>query len=172
MADTAALPFDDGSFDAVTSLYALEHFTRPQESLREIVRVTRPGGVISIYSMNYDRPFGTVSSIRFGLRGKPRLHPANVGVYVANRSIHTLRQLAKHVHYAADPKFMSFEMVERPLVLEGDYQVDYDAVHVVSGMSVIRALEREGCQIISSNVPRSLLAKRPVGLEIFAKLAT
>jgi ubiquinone/menaquinone biosynthesis C-methylase UbiE len=171
VADTAALPFAAASFDAVISLYALEHFTRPYESLREIVRVTRPGGTIAIYSMNYDRPFGTVSSIRFGLRDKPRLHPANVAVYVAHRSIHSLHQVAKHVRYAVDSGYLSFEMVERPLVLEGGYQVDYDAVHVVSGMSVIRVLEMEGCRIVSSNVPRGLFAKRPVGLEVFAERA-
>jgi ubiquinone/menaquinone biosynthesis C-methylase UbiE len=168
VADTAALPFDDGSFDAAISLYALEHFTRPSASLHEMVRVTRPGGVLAIYSMNYDRPLGTVSSVRLGLRDKPRLHPANLVVYATNRSIHAARQLAKHLRYACDPRYVSFEMVERPLVLEGAYDVDFDAVHVVSGMSVIRTLEQAGCSIVASNVPRRLLARRPVGLEVFA----
>jgi ubiquinone/menaquinone biosynthesis C-methylase UbiE len=169
VADTAALPFETATFDAVVSLYALEHFTRPHDSLREMVRVARPGGVIGIFSMNYDRPLGTVSSVRLGLRGKPRLHPANVAVYGARRAAHALRQLSKHIRYATDRRFTSFEMVERPLVLEGDYQVDFDAVHVVSGRSILRVLEREGCQILTSNIPTRLVAKRPVGLEVFAR---
>lgn len=166
--DTAALPFDDASFDAVVSLYALEHFTRPVDSLREFVRVVRRGGVVCIFSMNYDRPLGTVSSKRLGLKGKPKLHPANLAVYAARRGAHTARQLGKHIRYASNPRYTSFEMVERPLVLEGEYQVDYDAVHVVSGTSVRRILEREGCRIVATNIPDRLLAKRPVGLEIFA----
>lgn len=168
VADTAALPFDDGSFDAVISLYALEHFTEPRRSLEEIVRATRPGGAIAIYSMNYDRPLGTVSSMRLGLRGASRLSPANIAVYAFNRSVHTLRQLAKHLRYAIDRHYAAFEMVESPLVLEGVYDVDYDAVHVVSGKAVVRALEQKDCEVVASNIPRRLLAKQPVGLEVFA----
>ena len=167
--DTAALPFESATFDAVISLYALEHFTRPEESLREMVRVARPGGVIAIFSMNYDRPLGTVSSVRLGLKGKPPLHPANLAVYGARRAAHALRQLRKHIRYATDRRFTSFEMVEHPLVLEGDYQVDFDAVHVVSGRSIVRILEQEGCQIVRSNIPTRLVAKRPVGLQILAR---
>jgi ubiquinone/menaquinone biosynthesis C-methylase UbiE len=168
VADTAALPFDDGSFDAVISLYALEHFTEPQRSLGEIVRATRLGGAIAIYSMNYDRPLGTVSSVRLGLRGASRLSPANMAVYAINRSVHTLRQVAKHLRYAIDRHYVAFEMVESPLVLEGVYDVDYDAVHVVSGKAVVRTLEQQGCKVVASNIPRRLLAKQPVGLEVFA----
>lgn len=169
VADTASLPFAAGTFDAVISLYALEHFTRPRESLQEMVRVVRPGGVVAIYSMNYDRPLGTVSSVRLGLRNKPRLHPANLVVYAANRTLHALRQIVKSVRYAVEPSFVSFEMVDSPLVLEGAYEVDFDAVHVVSGISVARALEQAGCRIVDSNVPNRLFAKRAVGLEIFAE---
>ena len=168
VADTAALPFDDGSFDAVISLYALEHFTEPERSLEEIVRTTRPGGAIAIYSMNYDRPLGTVSSMRLGLRGASRLSPVNIAVYAFNRSVHALRQVAKHLRYSIDRHYVAFEMVESPLVLEGVYDVDYDAVHVVSGKAVVRTLEHTGCEIVASNVPRRLLAKQPVGLEVLA----
>jgi ubiquinone/menaquinone biosynthesis C-methylase UbiE len=169
VADTATLPFENASFDAAISLYALEHFTRPEASLQEMARVVRPGGLVAIFSMNYDRPLGTVSSIRFGLRDKPRRHPANVAAYIARRSGHIAKQSLKHVRYAVDKGYTSFQLVERPLVLDEPYQVDFDAVHVVSGESVLRVLEQNGCTIVSSNVPRRLFAKRPVGLEVFAQ---
>ena len=38
------LPFASGGFDAVTSFGLLEHFKDPATAIREMVRVTRPGG--------------------------------------------------------------------------------------------------------------------------------
>lgn len=40
------LPFPDNTFDVVTCLEALEFMVRPRAAIREIVRVTRPGGLI------------------------------------------------------------------------------------------------------------------------------
>jgi len=44
--DASSLPFDDGMFDAVTCLEALEFMPRPMETLAEMVRVLAPGGVL------------------------------------------------------------------------------------------------------------------------------
>src|SRR5689334_9536902 len=44
--DALALPFADGSFDAVLSVCAIEHFDGGGESLDEMARVLRPGGEI------------------------------------------------------------------------------------------------------------------------------
>lgn len=43
-ADGTALPFQDGSFDAVTIAYGLRNFTDVDAGLREFRRVLRPGG--------------------------------------------------------------------------------------------------------------------------------
>ncbi len=45
-ADAAALPFADGSFDVVTSAFVLRNVADREGSLREMVRVTAPGGTI------------------------------------------------------------------------------------------------------------------------------
>ncbi|NDJ87082.1 MAG: class I SAM-dependent methyltransferase [Chloroflexi bacterium] len=45
-APAEALPFTDGSFDAVTCLEALEFMSSPRRVLTEIVRVARPGAMI------------------------------------------------------------------------------------------------------------------------------
>lgn len=44
VADAAALPFDDNSFDLVTSISAMEFYEKPRESLQEMYRVLKPGG--------------------------------------------------------------------------------------------------------------------------------
>lgn len=43
--DPYRLPFDDGSFDLVTSAAVLEHAQNTRECYREIHRVLRPGGI-------------------------------------------------------------------------------------------------------------------------------
>ena len=53
VADAAALPFPHVSFDVVISLETLEHVPNHRRALRELVRVTRPGGRILISTPNH-----------------------------------------------------------------------------------------------------------------------
>jgi SAM-dependent methyltransferase len=46
--DAQRLPFEDDYVDVVTCLEALEFFPQPDEALREMVRVLRPGGLLMI----------------------------------------------------------------------------------------------------------------------------
>ena len=50
-ADATALPFDDGSFDAVVSWIMLHHTVAWDEALAEAVRVLRPGGLLLGYDL-------------------------------------------------------------------------------------------------------------------------
>ncbi len=47
-ADASALPFRTGSFDGLTCGYALRNFTDLEVTLREMARVVRPGGRLSL----------------------------------------------------------------------------------------------------------------------------
>ncbi len=55
LADAAALPFRAGRFDCALAVTVLLHVARPHAMLRELVRVTRPGGVVGLQ----DQDFGT-----------------------------------------------------------------------------------------------------------------
>ncbi|QEH32616.1 Phthiotriol/phenolphthiotriol dimycocerosates methyltransferase [Aquisphaera giovannonii] len=46
--EAESLPFPDGAFDAVLSIGAFNYFNDPEGSLREMVRVSRPGATIVI----------------------------------------------------------------------------------------------------------------------------
>jgi ubiquinone/menaquinone biosynthesis C-methylase UbiE len=50
VADLARLPFPDASFDAVTCEQVLEHVQDPPMVVRELLRVTRPGGLVHLAS--------------------------------------------------------------------------------------------------------------------------
>jgi ubiquinone/menaquinone biosynthesis C-methylase UbiE len=54
-ADAGRLPFRDGAFDAVTSVETFEHiFERDRvEAVREIFRILRPGGLLSMSTPNF-----------------------------------------------------------------------------------------------------------------------
>jgi ubiquinone/menaquinone biosynthesis C-methylase UbiE len=53
--EAAALPLRTGRFDCALAVTVLLHVARPQAMLRELVRVTRPGGVVGLQ----DQDFGT-----------------------------------------------------------------------------------------------------------------
>ena len=48
VADTAALPHEDNTFDVVVSRFALNQVADPLASFRELVRVTKPGGFVAV----------------------------------------------------------------------------------------------------------------------------
>ncbi|WP_067136713.1 demethylmenaquinone methyltransferase [Microtetraspora malaysiensis] len=62
--DGLRLPFADGAFDAVTISFGLRNMADTHEALRELLRVTRPGGrlVICEFSRPQIKPFELVYS--------------------------------------------------------------------------------------------------------------
>jgi SAM-dependent methyltransferase len=46
LASATAMPFKDSEFDAIWTVWVLEHIPNPESALREMRRVVKPGGVI------------------------------------------------------------------------------------------------------------------------------
>lgn len=61
-ADAMDLPFDDDSFDVTTVSYGLRNVQDPDKALREMFRVTKPGGrlVVAEFSQPVWPPFRSV----------------------------------------------------------------------------------------------------------------
>jgi demethylmenaquinone methyltransferase/2-methoxy-6-polyprenyl-1,4-benzoquinol methylase len=53
-ADSAALPFADGSFDAVTVAFGVRNYENLEQGLREMIRVLRPGG--RLFVLEFSKP--------------------------------------------------------------------------------------------------------------------
>ncbi|QQR49710.1 class I SAM-dependent methyltransferase [bacterium] len=72
VADAEKLNFDNNSFDLVYSWGVIHHSPDPVQCLREIVRVTKPGGAIKIMVYNRRSLFAWYQYLQFGLLlGKP-----------------------------------------------------------------------------------------------------
>jgi ubiquinone/menaquinone biosynthesis C-methylase UbiE len=54
VADAAALPFDDASFDGCRVDRVLQHVADPAPAVREMARVLRPGGVLVAYDNDWE----------------------------------------------------------------------------------------------------------------------
>ncbi|MFO0955899.1 MAG: methyltransferase domain-containing protein [Isosphaeraceae bacterium] len=54
VADAAALPFDDASFDACRIDRVLQHIADPAPAVREMARVLRPGGLLVAYDNDWE----------------------------------------------------------------------------------------------------------------------
>ena len=53
VADAMALPWADDSFDVVHAHQVLQHVPEPVRALREMARVTRPGGTVAVRDTDY-----------------------------------------------------------------------------------------------------------------------
>ncbi len=59
------LPWNDGSFDAITLVAVLHHFFRPKDALREIHRVLRPGGRVIVFDPCFPPPLRQILNVVF-----------------------------------------------------------------------------------------------------------
>jgi ubiquinone/menaquinone biosynthesis C-methylase UbiE len=62
-ADAEALPFGDGTFDAVTSAFGLMFAPRPELAIAEAFRVTAPGGVVGLTAWTPDGFTGQITAL-------------------------------------------------------------------------------------------------------------
>jgi demethylmenaquinone methyltransferase/2-methoxy-6-polyprenyl-1,4-benzoquinol methylase len=63
--DSAALPFADGAFDAVTCAYGVRNFEHLEAGLREMCRVMRPGGKLAVLEFSHPSKFPVKQLFKF-----------------------------------------------------------------------------------------------------------
>jgi len=103
------LPFDDDRFDAVVSIEVVEHVEDQFAFLRELARITRPGGQVVVTTPNV---LNTISRLRTLTRGFPLLFNPLPLSYSDPRFA-----LSGHIH-PISPYFLAFAALraglERP----------------------------------------------------------
>lgn len=73
-ADAYALPFSTASFDVVTCLDFLEHVSKPEQVIKEISRVLRPGGLLVYHTFNRN-PLSyliAIKGVEWFIKGTPK----------------------------------------------------------------------------------------------------
>jgi SAM-dependent methyltransferase len=131
--------------DLCFSLYVLEHLVWPHLLLREMVRLTRPGGLMAILCPAF-RPRGRIPSLRYGKVVAPLKEKLRRGLWVdAARHLY-LRTV--HYPWAIRRQYprerFPFLINPEPSCLEGAYYADNDAVYLVDREEVSDELARQG----------------------------
>ena len=71
VADIAALPFPDATFDLIVCEWVLEHVAAPERALRELARVLRPRGAFVAYDAELSAPVGAAHAPHVAHRPPP-----------------------------------------------------------------------------------------------------
>lgn len=84
--DAKALPYPAGSFDVVFSNSIVHHIPQPQAAMAEMVRVSRPGGVLFVRDLLRPQDAETVESL--------------VSTYAGNENAHQQQMFRESLHAA------------------------------------------------------------------------
>lgn len=90
-ADAMNLPFPDGSFDIAASALVINFIPDPLRALREMLRVTAPGGMVAGYVWDFERNLSPSGPLRRAMRGSGAEVPAIPGT--AHSGLQALRSL-------------------------------------------------------------------------------
>ena len=130
--DGRQLPYPDNYFAAVGALNVLEHVEAPEDFIREVVRVTEPGGRIVVSSPNFYRVLGFRD-----------YHPRMRGLAVKWQNWKRLRE--KLLQMKLDPASVRFDRMA-PIVKE-PFTPDDDAIVATNPLEMKFFLERNECEV-------------------------
>ena len=106
-----ALPFADGSFDAVFSHALLEHLSQPVEALKEFLRVLRPGGVTAVCAPDWGGFLCSppTEEIYAALRAHNEIQNGNGGDTLVGRKLLGLMLEAAYVETKAQARYQNYD---------------------------------------------------------------
>jgi SAM-dependent methyltransferase len=130
LGDAAALPFPDATFDAVHVERVLMHLPDPDRAIREMRRVTRPGG--------------RVVAVEPDTAGVRVDHPSDADAYamIAGRDFAQIRNAA--IGLELNRRFARAGLIDRTIVPLTSFETTYDEVMAEGDRIAARALVAEG----------------------------
>lgn len=131
-----SIPFDDDHFDVVGSFNVLEHVENPEGFIKEMVRVTKPGGNIVLSSPNFLRVLGFMD-----------YHPHMRSLGAKLRNARTL--VRKFLKISSSKQSISFDRMS-PIVKD-NFEPDDDAIIATNLLEMSHHLKINGCKILSAH---------------------
>jgi SAM-dependent methyltransferase len=128
LGDAHWLPFDDGTFDVARTERTLQHLGDPAQAVRELARVTRPGGVV----MATEPDWGTLA-----LAGEPR------GLVRALLSAVEARIRNAWIGRQLPALFCDADIAETSVTVEPVVVGEFDVVRAVLDLQALIAEVRE-----------------------------
>ena len=128
------LPFSDNHFDSIGALNVLEHVDEPEAFIKEIVRVTKPGGKIVISSPNFYR-----------VAGFRDYHPRMRGL--SNKWRNFKRLSEKRAQMKSAPSQVKFDRMT-PIVKQS-FTPDDDAIIATNPLEIAFFLTQNNCRIVN-----------------------
>ena len=132
--DGRRLPYPDRHFASVGALNVLEHVDEPEAFIRELARVTRPGGRVVLSSPNF-----------FRVLGFRDYHPRMRGI--ANKWGNWRRLREKRRQLRTAPGSARFDRMT-PIVKE-PFTPDDDAIIATNALEMEFFLTQAGCEVQS-----------------------
>lgn len=127
------IPFDSGYFDTVGSFNVLEHVDKPEEFIKELIRVVMPGGHVVVSTPNFLRVFGFRD-----------YHPHMRGL--ANKWRNWKRLREKRAQMQHSPEAVHYDVM--PPIVRQPFCPDDDAINATNSIENAYFLEREGCEVL------------------------
>jgi SAM-dependent methyltransferase len=94
--NTLPLPFENGQFDLITNTNVIEHLFNPDEFIKEIFRILKPGGSLLI-STNNISCWTNILSLVFG-RQPNAMHASDYGEFGRFLQKDSIRKLPEAMH--------------------------------------------------------------------------
>ena len=119
-ADLFRLPFPEASFDHVFVCFVLEHLTAPQQALKALRRLLRPGGTLTVIEGDHGSAFFHPDSAyaRAAIDCQVRLQSAAGGNALLGRALHPLLTSAGYEQVTVRPRTV-YADTSRPELVGG-----------------------------------------------------
>lgn len=163
------IPFNNQTFNSISSLCVFEHLVYPEKTLIEMDRVLKKGGKLIIDCPNWSGPNSAITALSYNIKGKRYWRYNNIfdSISAIFRSLFWYIQNV----FSKNGKFIMIE----PRMKDGQIDFEFsddDVVHLCQPLSIIKFLENMNYKLLYCNKNTGKTAYSKIFNKIFPMFAT